>query len=76
LLIEVSDDGPGFAPAEMGAEGYGLQNVRRRLQLFYGEGAELSIRSSRQGATVAFAVPMNAASSRGASRNKPTGVSA
>lgn len=53
--IEVWDTGVGFT-GEGG--GVGLQNVRKRLRLCYGEEAELKISSSEAGTTVAFRVPV------------------
>ena len=61
LLVLVSDDGVGFptepARAELGGrEGHGLRNVRRRLELCYGDRAALEIETSASGARVRLRV--------------------
>jgi two-component system LytT family sensor kinase len=64
VLVEVSDDGRGFGatgPAPGGA-GIGLENVRQRLRLCFGERAEIQIASNDRGATVAFRIPAHHAS--------------
>lgn len=53
IQIQVLDNGPGFqrtesvdseaAPAEKANGGYGLRNVRQRLQGYFGEAAELKV---------------------------------
>ena len=59
LRIEVRDNGPGFRPAALRAlesrgGGYGLRNVRERLQGHFGNGAMLRIeRDEARGMTVA-----------------------
>ncbi|MBI1898256.1 MAG: histidine kinase [Acidobacteria bacterium] len=61
VLIEVSDDGCGFAPLgrKSAGAGIGLDNVRQRLKLCYGESADLQIASSERGTTVAFWIGAN-----------------
>jgi sensor histidine kinase YesM len=51
----VEDTGAGFPPD--GKDGVGLANVRRRLELCYGEGSRLRVESSGKGAMVEFLVP-------------------
>lgn len=56
LFFYVEDNGVGMAPEKVasllgqsppaGGHGYGLYNVNKRLQLYYGEGCGLSIQSS------------------------------
>jgi anti-sigma regulatory factor (Ser/Thr protein kinase) len=60
LLISVADNGPGFAEppsraaARPKAGGYGLANIRRRLEGYFGDAASLTIeRDPRQGLTIA-----------------------
>ena len=68
LEIAVEDDGPGFAaPSQQGA-GHGLDNVRRRLRLCYGDAATLEVDSSPRGATVRLTAPVSAADVRPAAR--------
>ena len=60
IVIRVEDSGRGFqesAGKSQGA-GVGLDNVRRRLQLCYGDSTVLQISSSRAGTTVGFGVPV------------------
>ncbi len=60
LKIRVRDNGPGFAgggrPDGQG-HGVGLDNVRGRLRLCYGEGAGLDIESGDDGTTAGFSIP-------------------
>jgi len=67
LRIEVRDNGPGFSPAALRAlesrgGGYGLRNVRERLQGHFGDAAMLRIeRDEARGMTVAsVAMPLAA----------------
>jgi two-component system, LytTR family, sensor kinase len=64
VLVEVSDDGEGFQPGRKAASGggLGLDNVRQRLQLCFGDAAGFHIESSRQGTTVSFLIPAGGAS--------------
>jgi len=55
LEVAVFDSGPGFDPKANG--GVGLENVRRRLRLCYGPGADIAVRSTPDGTTVSFRVP-------------------
>jgi hypothetical protein len=61
VLIEVSDDGAGFAAASArhtaSGEGVGLENVRQRLRLCFGDSAHFNIQSSDRGSTISFLVP-------------------
>jgi two-component system LytT family sensor kinase len=61
LIVEVTDDGGGFVNGSTGASssggGVGLDNVRKRLHLYYGDEAGLRIESSNRGSTVAVQVP-------------------
>lgn len=56
ILLQVSDDGPGFT-AEAIRPGHGLDNLQRRLTSLFGSTAKLEI--SREGglAAVSFSVP-------------------
>jgi LytS/YehU family sensor histidine kinase len=57
LQIEVADSGPGGFSMELAPAGHGLDNLRNRLQVLYGDAAEL--RASRDGGwtTVHLKVP-------------------
>jgi signal transduction histidine kinase len=58
LLLDVADDGAGFAPADR-TDGYGLAGMRRRLEGFSGS---LNLESTPgYGTTVNAAVPVHAA---------------
>ncbi len=57
LIVEVNDDGGGFAKGSRGGSGVGLENVRKRLQLGYGDEAGLRIESSSRGSKITFQVP-------------------
>lgn len=66
LLIEVQDNGRGIQVKEDAAEdkrrltGIGLQNVKQRLQLYYGDQAQFTIASvPEQGTTVRFSLPVS-----------------
>jgi two-component system, LytTR family, sensor kinase len=63
VRVEVSDDGEGFqAGRKAGTDGgMGLDNVRQRLQLCFGEAAQLEIQSSVRGTTVSFLIPASGA---------------
>jgi signal transduction histidine kinase len=55
LLIEVADDGLGFAPAT--TSGLGLSNLRERLAALYGDSAHLTIEDAQPGTRVLVALP-------------------
>jgi signal transduction histidine kinase len=57
--IRVEDSGVGMS-AQPG-EGMGLENVRRRLQLAYGEAASMTLRDAEQGTIADIIVPSGAA---------------
>jgi LytS/YehU family sensor histidine kinase len=60
LRVRVEDTGVGFETAGRNPQdgtGLGLENVRRRLSLYYGPTAELTIQSSAEGTTVSFLIP-------------------
>jgi len=59
LAVIVRDTGPGFAKNESG--GVGLENVTRRLELYYGSEARLRIHSGEEGCEVSFSIPLAAA---------------
>jgi signal transduction histidine kinase len=65
VRISVQDTGPGFAVAAdsgaAGGLGVALANVKRRLELCYGEAGALLIRSSEGGSRVEFTVRANVA---------------
>jgi signal transduction histidine kinase len=57
LRVEVRDTGVGFPPSsEQAQKGVGLENVRQRLKLCYGEQADLSVQSSQTGSIVGFRI--------------------
>jgi hypothetical protein len=63
LCVEVSDSGDGFDrlnETTRGA-GVGLENVRQRLRLRYGIGAEVRIEHTSRGTAVSFEVPRSSA---------------
>ena len=57
LRVIVSDDGPGFPSTGPPSGAHGLENVRGRLRLCYGERASLKIASPPTGAEVELRVP-------------------
>jgi len=57
LLLEVSDDGPGFQAAEL-PSGHGLNNLQERLAVVFGERARLEIQSTAEGTSVRIAMPL------------------
>jgi two-component system sensor histidine kinase AlgZ len=56
FLVEVSDDGPGFAPSDM-KEGHGLDNLRARLASVFAEDASLRITAEGGRTTVTLLLP-------------------
>lgn len=57
LRIDVSDTGPGFAMSAM-PEGHGLDNLRRRLEVLFGDSAELGVAWADGWTTVSVKVPV------------------
>ncbi|HEX3683518.1 MAG TPA: sensor histidine kinase [Bryobacteraceae bacterium] len=57
LVLEVSDDGPGFQPIEL-PSGHGLNNLRERLAVLFGERAMLDIASTSEGTSVRLRMPL------------------
>jgi two-component system, LytTR family, sensor kinase len=61
VQIEISDDGRGFASTDFrntpAGEGIGLENVRQRLKLCFGEASNFHINSTNRGSTVSFLIP-------------------
>jgi len=61
LAVSVADTGVGFARAATAGTGMGLQNVRERLKLIYGDAAELRIaENTPSGTRVSIVVPYKA----------------
>lgn len=61
LAVTVADTGVGFARAATAGTGMGLQNVRERLKLIYGDAAELRIaENTPSGTRVSIVVPYKA----------------
>ena len=61
LRVSVEDNGLGINPAnnaDRSGAGVGLSNVKRRLQLCFGQDAEVLIHSSDLGTKVQFAIPL------------------
>ena len=58
LEVTVSDDGPGFPSSGPRENGQGLENVRRRLRLCYGEQGRLQVQSAAGRTRVGFRVPL------------------
>jgi sensor histidine kinase YesM len=61
ICLEVQDDGPGLPPgwSLRDGAGVGLDNVRRRLSVHYGDAFELSVEDQRPGGVVArIALPL------------------
>jgi signal transduction histidine kinase len=61
LRIAVRDTGAGFSKAHPSKSGVGLENVARRLLLYYGAETQLEIHSNQAGASVGFTIPAPAA---------------
>lgn len=66
LRVRIRDDGPGADPGEVEAsDGIGLSLVRRRLQLLYGEEAELALDTARgEGFEVRLETPADGGAAR------------
>jgi signal transduction histidine kinase len=62
VLVEVSDNGPGFT-AEAIRPGHGLDNLQRRLEALFGPAAKLEI-ANDGGAAVSFRIPQAAIAGR------------
>jgi hypothetical protein len=61
LAVVVADTGVGFARAATAGTGMGLQNIRERLKLIYGDAAELRIAGNApSGTRVTIVVPYKA----------------
>lgn len=64
LCFEVEDNGKGMSPRQVqelfwdGTKGIGLKNIRKRLALIYGDGAQLDVRSEEgKGTLVTISIP-------------------
>lgn len=64
LIISVIDNGVGFKPGETNKEGtklggVGIENVRKRLKLIYGEISNVTVKSEKaKGTEVMLIIPM------------------
>lgn len=56
LVLTVSDNGPGWYEGR-GGTGFGLRSVRRRLELMYGDRAQLAIVKRSDGVSVSVTLP-------------------
>ncbi len=64
LRIELTDDGPGLNGEIRAGEGYGLDNVRKRLALLYDGDGSLAVRNGPQGGVIAeLTIPQAVAAS-------------
>lgn len=70
LQVDVADTGPGFAISAM-QEGHGLDNLRRRLEVLFGDDAELRVAHADGWTTVSVKVPI--ASAQACLRAQATG---
>jgi LytS/YehU family sensor histidine kinase len=57
LRISVEDDGPGFVASSL-PEGHGLQLLKSRLTMIFGDRAQLSVESRRGRTVVALDMPV------------------
>ena len=53
LLVTLCDDGPGLDDAGRGGEGYGLKNIRKRLELLYGQAVYFEVANRPEGGVCA-----------------------
>jgi LytS/YehU family sensor histidine kinase len=60
VIIEVTDDGPGFASSAI-RSGHGLDNLQSRLAALYDNRAALDIARTGEGATVSISLPQTEA---------------
>lgn len=61
LLVELSDNGPGLAGNVGNSGGYGLKNVRKRLELLYDDAATLDVANRPTGGVrVTLRIPLAA----------------
>jgi len=74
LLIEVMDDGMGFAPRA--GSGVGLDNVRERLRSCYGNAARITIEDAQPGTRVRLWLPLHRAPAAVASEPARSGAEA
>jgi LytS/YehU family sensor histidine kinase len=66
LAVTVADTGLGFGKAATAGTGIGLNNIRERLQLLYGNKAQMTItENSPSGTVVTLAVPYQAQAREG-----------
>lgn len=63
LVCTVHDNGPGFPAGPTRTGAFGLESVRRRLQLRYGSNAQFSLHSDGDGASAQVAIPLREADS-------------
>ncbi|QGH35955.1 sensor histidine kinase [Gracilibacillus salitolerans] len=60
MIFVIEDNGVGMEDENMSKQGYGIQNVKERLELFYGKKCSLKIESELgKGTTVTIKIPMN-----------------
>ena len=64
LVVAVADTGVGFGRAATAGTGVGLENIRERLKLLFGNAAELRIsENAPHGTRVTIVVPYKATTS-------------
>jgi signal transduction histidine kinase len=60
FIVRVEDDGPGLRDnASPAANGVGLENVRRRVELEFGPAGELEVRNAAVGVTAELRLPVD-----------------
>jgi signal transduction histidine kinase len=64
LVCTVHDNGPGVPVGPVRTGAFGLESVRRRLQLRYGQLAHVSLRSEAEGAVAEVAIPLRRITTR------------